>query len=96
MSKLRPWKGVWNPLANRQVHLLQSAMILLIMTQADTILELENDVTKAKKQEKVYEDAIEQLQTELDALEAENAQLRKSQKGDRTGLFSISLHWILS
>ncbi|WWC88610.1 uncharacterized protein L201_003523 [Kwoniella dendrophila CBS 6074] len=47
--------------------------------QADTIIELENDVAKAKKQEKVYEDAIGQLQSEQDALEAENARLRKSQ-----------------
>jgi dynactin 1 len=34
-------------------------------------------LTKAKKQEKVYSDAIEQLQAEQDALEAENARLRK-------------------
>ena len=45
--------------------------------QADTIIELENDLTKAKKQEKVYSDAIEQLQAEQDALEVENARLRK-------------------
>ncbi|WVQ80521.1 hypothetical protein IAT38_002626 [Cryptococcus sp. DSM 104549] len=53
--------------------------------QADVIIELENDVAKAKKQEKVYEDAIEQLQAEQDALEAENARLRKGQGqgGDR-------------
>jgi dynactin 1 len=45
--------------------------------QADQIIELENDLTKAKKQEKVYSDAIEQLQAEQDTLEAENARLRK-------------------
>lgn len=50
------------------------------------ILELENDVAKAKKQEKVYEEAIEQLQAEQDALEAENARLRKgSNPNDRQG-----------
>jgi dynactin 1 len=53
--------------------------------QADLIVELENDVVKAKKQEKVYEDAIEQLQAEQDALEAENVKLRKGQGGDRQG-----------
>lgn len=54
--------------------------------QADLILELENDVSKAMKQEKVYEDAIEQLQAEQDALEAENAKLRKGQgSSDRQG-----------
>ncbi|WVN86516.1 uncharacterized protein L203_101680 [Cryptococcus depauperatus CBS 7841] len=47
--------------------------------QGDIIVELESDVAKAKKQEKVYEDAIEQLQAEQDALEAENARLRKGQ-----------------
>lgn len=45
--------------------------------QADQIIELENDLTKAMKQEKVYSDAIEQLQAEQDALEGENARLRK-------------------
>ena len=51
--------------------------------QVDQIVELENDVAKAKKQEKVYEDAIEQLQKDLDVLEAENAKLGKGQSGDR-------------
>lgn len=50
---------------------------------ADQILELENDVAKAKKQEKVYEDAIEQMQEELDGLENENAKLRKGHGMDR-------------
>jgi dynactin 1 len=50
--------------------------------QADQIIELENDLTKAKKQEKVYSDAIEQLQAEQDALEAENGKLRKGQGVD--------------
>nr|XP_018262298.1 dynactin 1 [Kwoniella dejecticola CBS 10117]OBR84456.1 dynactin 1 [Kwoniella dejecticola CBS 10117] len=61
--------------------------------QADTIIELENDVAKAKKQEKVYEEAIEQLQGEQDALEAENARLRKSQvqnQGDRQGTATMT------
>ncbi|TXT13518.1 hypothetical protein VHUM_00885 [Vanrija humicola] len=53
--------------------------------QADMILELENDIAKAKKQEKVYEDAIEALQAEQDSLEAENARLRKNGGGDGTG-----------
>ena len=54
--------------------------------QADTIIELENDLTKAKKQEKVYSDAIEQLQAEQDALEAENARLRKGVDPSREAL----------
>ncbi|WVQ72856.1 hypothetical protein IAR50_002417 [Cryptococcus sp. DSM 104548] len=53
--------------------------------QADDIVELENDVAKAKKQEKVYADAVEQLQQEVNALENQNAELRKGQGqgGDR-------------
>ncbi|ODO01512.1 hypothetical protein I350_06332 [Cryptococcus amylolentus CBS 6273] len=51
--------------------------------QADDIVELENDVAKAKKQEKVYADAVEQLQREVNALENQNAELRKGQGGDR-------------
>lgn len=50
--------------------------------QADMILELENDVAKSKKQEKVYEEAMDQLQSEYDALEAENARLRKNRGND--------------
>ncbi|WVQ96736.1 hypothetical protein IAU59_003843 [Kwoniella sp. CBS 9459] len=53
--------------------------------QTDIIVELENDVAKAKKQEKVYEDAIEQLQAEQDSLEAENARLRKGQNAGERG-----------
>lgn len=62
--------------------------------QADLIIELENDVAKAKKQEKVYEDAIEQLQAEQDALEAENARLRKGQgTADRQGESRCAIRW---
>jgi dynactin 1 len=50
---------------------------------ADVIVELENDVAKAKKQEKVYEDAIEQVQKELEEVERELAAAKKD--GGRTG-----------
>lgn len=46
--------------------------------QADTILDLENELSKGKKQEKVYEDAIEQLQAELDAAEAEITRVKRN------------------
>lgn len=45
--------------------------------QADHILELEREIAKARKQEKEYEDAIEQLQADQADLEAENAKLRR-------------------
>jgi dynactin 1 len=54
---------------------------------ADVIVELENDVAKAKKQEKVYEDAIEQVQKELEEVERELAALKKD--GGRAGEFGL-------
>jgi dynactin 1 len=45
--------------------------------QADHILELEREIAKARKAEKEYEDAIEQLQADQADLEAENAKLRR-------------------
>ena len=54
--------------------------------QADLILAMEKDVSDSKKQAKVYEDAIEQLQAEQDALESDNTKLRKAQGvGERQG-----------
>lgn len=54
--------------------------------QADMIVDLENELSKIKKQERAYEEAIEQLQTDLDAAEQENAKLasaaaRQEQQG---------------
>ncbi|BEJ17135.1 hypothetical protein CspHIS471_0605360 [Cutaneotrichosporon sp. HIS471] len=45
--------------------------------QADHILELEREIAKSRKQEKEYEDAIEQLQADQADLESENAKLRR-------------------
>jgi dynactin 1 len=56
-------------------------------------------VAKAKKQERVYEDAIEQLQAEQDALEVENAKLRKGQGADRQGehcLHACIVGWLMT
>lgn len=61
------------------MSLLKGKLSDHLFIKADIIIELENDVAKARKQEKVYEDAIEQLQAEQDALEFENARLRKGQ-----------------
>lgn len=46
--------------------------------QADALTDLEDQLSKAKKQEKAYEEAMEQLQTDLDALEQENGRLKQS------------------
>ena len=47
-----------------------------VKKQAETITDLEGEISKAKKQERSYEEAIEQLQSDLDALEQDNAKLK--------------------
>lgn len=49
-----------------------------VKKQADTIADLEGELGKARKQERAYEDAIEQLQKDLDDLEQENQKLKAS------------------
>ncbi|KAH7911588.1 dynein associated protein-domain-containing protein [Hygrophoropsis aurantiaca] len=44
--------------------------------QADSIVELEIELSKARKQERAYEEAMEQLQADLDTLEQDNAKLK--------------------
>jgi dynactin 1 len=44
--------------------------------QADAIAELEGALVKARKQEGTYEEAMEQLQADLDTLEKENAKMK--------------------
>ncbi|KIM47423.1 hypothetical protein M413DRAFT_439091 [Hebeloma cylindrosporum] len=47
-----------------------------VKKQADAIVELENELIKARKQERTYEEAMEQLHSDLDALEQDNAKLK--------------------
>ncbi len=47
-----------------------------VKKQADTIMDLENELAKVRKQERAYEEAMEQLQADLDALEQDNAKLK--------------------
>lgn len=49
-----------------------------VKKQADTIADLEAELQKARKQEKAYEDAMEQLQADLDAFEQDNAKLKQA------------------
>ena len=49
-----------------------------VKKQADAITDLETELQKARKQEKAYEDAMEQLQTDLDAFEQENSKLKQA------------------
>lgn len=52
-----------------------------VKKQADTIAELESELGKARKQERAYEEAMEQLQADLDALEQDNAKLKSMSTG---------------
>ncbi|KAI5998160.1 dynein associated protein-domain-containing protein [Pisolithus albus] len=47
-----------------------------VKKQADAIVELEIELSKARKQERAYEEAMEQLQADLDTLEQDNAKLK--------------------
>ena len=49
-----------------------------VKKQADAITDLETELQKSRKQEKAYEEAMEQLQTDLDAFEQENAKLKQA------------------
>ncbi|PFH49823.1 hypothetical protein AMATHDRAFT_4583 [Amanita thiersii Skay4041] len=52
-----------------------------VKKQADAILDLESELAKARKQERAYEEAMEQLQADLDALEQDNSRLKASGAG---------------
>jgi len=57
--------------------------------QAEAMLELEGELVKSKKQERAYEEAIEALQGDLDAMEQDNVKLKQNQaSGDRDGTSS--------
>lgn len=47
-----------------------------VKKQADAIADLEGELSKARKQERAYEEAMEQLQSDLDSLEQDNAKLK--------------------
>lgn len=56
--------------------------------QADAILDLEAELSKARRQERAYEEAMEQLQADLDTLEQDNAKLKTLTAGqERQGWF---------
>lgn len=49
-----------------------------VKKQADAISELESELVKSKKQERAYEEAIEALQSDLDAMETELTKLKQT------------------
>ena len=64
-----------------------------VKKQADTIVDLETEINKGKKQERAYEEAIEQLQADIDAIEQENARLKSLSAGQERQRMLILLYF---
>lgn len=62
--------------SNVKIELMERRMDM-VKKQADAITSLESEIAKARKQERSYEEAIEQLQSDLDTLERDNETLKK-------------------
>jgi dynactin 1 len=59
--------------------------------QADVALELEEELSKVRKQEKDQEAAMQQLQKDMDELERENSRLKQSASSDRNSKLPTSM-----
>ena len=64
-----------------------------VKKQADTIADLEGELSNARKQKRVYEEAMEQLQADLDTLEQDNAKLKAMTNAHE---HQSKFRWILS
>lgn len=72
-------QGLIRSLKSRGQTIQESTLKIELMTrrmeeserQTDTIVELESEVSRARKQERAYEEAMERLQADLDSLERE-------------------------
>lgn len=68
----------------KEQHIQESSVRIELMErrmegtkkQTEMIGDLETELQKARKQERAYEEAMEQLQTDLDTLEQENKKLK--------------------
>ncbi|THH30239.1 hypothetical protein EUX98_g3963 [Antrodiella citrinella] len=77
-------QGLARTLKGKDQHIQESGVKIELMErrmegvkkQADHITELEAELAKAHKQERAYEEAMEQLQADLDTLEQDNAKLK--------------------
>ncbi|KAH8834970.1 dynactin [Flagelloscypha sp. PMI_526] len=77
-------QGLLRTLKSKDQHIQESSVKIELLDrrmeaakkQGDSIVELETELSKTKKQGKAYEQAIEQLQADLDSLEQENAKLK--------------------
>ena len=91
-SLVRSLKGKDQAIQESTVKIeLMERRMETVKKQADTIHGLESELSKARKQERAYEEAMEQLQTDLDVLEQDNAKLKAAGVGhERQGIFNIS------
>jgi dynactin 1 len=77
-------QGLMRTLKTKDQNIQETAVKIELMErrieaakkQADAIATLETELSKARKQERAYEEAMEQLQADLDSLEQDNAKLK--------------------
>lgn len=65
-----------------------------VKKQADTIIGLEIELSKVRRQERVYKEAMEQLQANLDVLEQSNAKLKVMAAPEKQGQRSAMFGWL--
>lgn len=76
--------------ATVKIELMERRMEM-VKKQADAIVDLEGELGKARRQERAYEEAMEQLQADLDTLEQENAKLKAAASHpERQGQHNLS------
>ncbi|KAI5885462.1 uncharacterized protein SCHCODRAFT_02520680 [Schizophyllum commune H4-8] len=77
-------QGLVRNIKAKDQHIQEAAVKIELMErrmeaakrQADMVVDLEAELAKARKEKQAYDEAMEQLQTDLDALEQENAKLK--------------------
>ena len=89
-------QGLVRNIKAKDQHIQEAAVKIELMErrmeaakrQADMVVDLEAELAKARKEKQAYDEAMEQLQTDLDALEQENAKLKtQTAAGERQGGF---------
>ena len=68
-----------------------------VKKQGEMLADLETELQKARKQERAYEEAMEQLQSDLDALEQDNKRLKAAATtAERQGMLDVFVeNWYL-
>jgi len=87
-------QGLIRTLKTKDLNIQESVVKIELMErrmeavkkQADTIADLEGELSNSRKQKRVYEEAMEQLQADLDSLEQDNAKLKAMTSHERQSL----------